>query len=312
MSGGALVFLATPPKIGGGTMASTEPKFIARGTSWWNSRFAVAFVSAVAAAVVPITTATYELFKTARELKLKEVEQQQRIKLETLKQMEQVRLQYLSMAVSPQNEQNLLRILRYLRKTSEHTDPDLASWANEETAHVNSEIKRIQELREQLDKAHQDVRLASLRVVRLTDEARKLRQKNIEESSAATRNLAQAHTDQVEAEKRASTAESKLRELGQVLSSSGAAIVPLNVCAENTIRAISFTVKMIKSEKEGEKAGGVSDANVECVASARFPQLVRRKPKGRYEWSIGARELEDLDPTAAFLLRDVCDCAGRQ
>ena len=94
---------------------------------WWRSGTMVATLTAVLAAVVPVTTAVEEHYRTSRELAL-----------EASKQAHDIRTSYLDRLDKPGAR---LRTLRFVIATTD--DATLKAWAEAETKQVEAEVDAI-------------------------------------------------------------------------------------------------------------------------------------------------------------------------
>jgi hypothetical protein len=96
---------------------------------WWRKGGTIAAVTAIVAAVVPVTTAIQEHFETQSELVLQQA-----------KQEHDMRMAYLERYEVPGRR---LQTLRFLLATS--TDPRLLAWAREEQELVQGQLEEIDE-----------------------------------------------------------------------------------------------------------------------------------------------------------------------
>ncbi len=94
---------------------------------WWRQGSVVTTLTAIVAAVIPVTTAIQEHFQKVRELALEES-----------KQAHEIRTSYLDRLDKPGAR---LRTLRFVLAVSD--DSALKKWAQEETAQVQSEVDDI-------------------------------------------------------------------------------------------------------------------------------------------------------------------------
>jgi hypothetical protein len=105
-------------------MVHADPK-----SPWWRSGSLIATLTAIVAAILPVTTAVQEHYRTSRELKLEES-----------KQANEIRTGYLDRLDKPGAR---LRTLRFVLATTD--DTALKAWAQAETLQVQSEIAAIQQ-----------------------------------------------------------------------------------------------------------------------------------------------------------------------
>ena len=96
---------------------------------WWRNGTLVATLTAIIAAVLPVTTAVQEHYRTNRELALEES-----------KQANEIRTGYLDRLDKPGAR---LRTLRFVLATTD--DAALKAWAQAETLQVQGEIAAIQQ-----------------------------------------------------------------------------------------------------------------------------------------------------------------------
>ncbi len=117
---------------------------------WWRKAGLLAGLAAMAAAVLPITTAIQEHYQSERELTLQQsrqeaelalaqARQQTDIALEQAKQENDIRLAYLDRFEVPGHR---LQTLRFLLATT--TDPKLIAWAKDEHKYVEDQVKLIE------------------------------------------------------------------------------------------------------------------------------------------------------------------------
>jgi hypothetical protein len=105
-------------------VASEDPK-----PPWWRSGTLVTTLTAIVAAIVPVTTAVQEHYRNKRELALEES-----------KQAHEIRSSYLDRLDKPGAR---LRTLRFVVATTD--DAVLKAWAEAETKEVEGEITSIRE-----------------------------------------------------------------------------------------------------------------------------------------------------------------------
>lgn len=103
---------------------------------WWRRGSIVATMTAIIAAVVPVTTAVQQHYQKERELALQES-----------KQANDIRTGYLDRLEKPGAK---LRTLRFVMATT--TDPDLKAWAQAETKEVKADLHDIDKQIEAVDK----------------------------------------------------------------------------------------------------------------------------------------------------------------
>jgi hypothetical protein len=104
-------------------MVSADPR-----SAWWRNGSLVAALTAIIAAILPVTTAIQEHYRTNRELALEES-----------KQANDIRTSYLDRLDKPGAR---LRTLRFVLATTD--DAALKAWAQAETLQVQTEIAAIQ------------------------------------------------------------------------------------------------------------------------------------------------------------------------
>ena len=105
-------------------MVHADPKL-----PWWRNGSLIATLTAIVAAILPVTTAIQEHYRTNRELALEES-----------KQANDIRTGYLDRLDKPGAR---LRTLRFVLATT--NDVSLRTWALAETAQVQLEIAQIQQ-----------------------------------------------------------------------------------------------------------------------------------------------------------------------
>jgi len=120
-------------------------------TPWWRKASLVATVTAILAAVLPITTMIQEHYRNEREYALQQTKQQaelamqrdrqqNEITLQQGKQEHDIRIAYLDRFDVPGRR---LQTLRFLIATS--TDPRLLAWARDEQKIVQDQLARIEQ-----------------------------------------------------------------------------------------------------------------------------------------------------------------------
>ncbi len=118
--------------------AQLRAELAALSKPWWRKASVVTTLAAIAAAILPVTTAVQAHYEKERELALQEG-----------KQSHEIRTSYLDRLDKPGAR---LRTLRFVLATT--TDPSLLQWAKTETQEVQAEIneldRRIAEIAEQL------------------------------------------------------------------------------------------------------------------------------------------------------------------
>jgi hypothetical protein len=118
---------------------------------WWRRAGVIATVTALAAAVLPITTAIQEHYRNEREFALQQAKQlsdstlqqakqQNDIALQQAKQEFDIRLAYLDRFEAPGHR---MQTLRFLLATS--NDSRLLMWAREEQKYVQGQLDKIEE-----------------------------------------------------------------------------------------------------------------------------------------------------------------------
>lgn len=118
---------------------------------WWKKASLIASVTAMLAAVLPITTAIEESYRNDREfllqqakqeteLSLQKVRQQSELALQQSRQENDIRIAYLDRFEVPGKR---MQTIRFLLATS--TDPKLLAWAKEEQKHVEGQLAKIEE-----------------------------------------------------------------------------------------------------------------------------------------------------------------------
>jgi hypothetical protein len=109
-------------------------------TPWWRKASLIATMTAIIAAVLPITTAIEEHYRNEREYLLQQSKQDADITLQQVKQENDIRLAYLDRFDVPGQR---LQTLRFLLATS--TDARLIAWAREEQKVVQDQLDKIEE-----------------------------------------------------------------------------------------------------------------------------------------------------------------------
>lgn len=118
---------------------------------WWKRASLIATVTAMVAAVLPITTAIQERYRNEREfvlqqakqeteLSLQQARQQSELALQQSRQENDIRIAYLDRFEVPGKR---LQTIRFLIATS--TDQRLIAWAKEEQKYVESQLVKIEE-----------------------------------------------------------------------------------------------------------------------------------------------------------------------
>jgi len=109
--------------------AELKAQIAALHAPWWKRAGLVTTVTAIVAAVLPITTAIEEHYRNEREFVLQQV-----------KQEHDIRMAYLDRFEVPGQR---LQTLRFLLATS--TDPRLLAWAREEQKVVQGQLDKIEQ-----------------------------------------------------------------------------------------------------------------------------------------------------------------------
>jgi hypothetical protein len=127
--------------------ALLRSEIAALGLPWWRKASSVTVITALIAAVIPVTAAVQGYYQKQKELALEEA-----------KQSEQMRTGYLDRL---KDEKAMVRILRFVAATS--PDPVMRSWATEENKRLEEELSRWRgkidkqvEIAEGLEKTRQD------------------------------------------------------------------------------------------------------------------------------------------------------------
>ncbi len=107
---------------------------------WWRKAGLIATMTAIIAAVLPVTTAIQEHYESEREFVLQQTRQQTELALQQARQDNDIRLAYLQRFEVPGHR---LQTLRFLLATS--TDPRLIAWAQEEQKYVQGQLDKIEE-----------------------------------------------------------------------------------------------------------------------------------------------------------------------
>jgi hypothetical protein len=107
---------------------------------WWRKASLIATMTAIIAAVLPVTTAIQKHYENERELALQQQRQETELALLQARQENDIRLTYLQRFEMPGHR---MQTLRFLIATS--TDPRLIAWAREEKAIVQAELDSIEE-----------------------------------------------------------------------------------------------------------------------------------------------------------------------
>lgn len=140
--------------------AQLRAQLAALAKPWWSKGAVVTTLTAIIAAVVPVTTAVQAHYEKARELALQDG-----------KQAHEIRTSYLDRLDKPGAR---LRTLRFVLATT--NDPSLIAWAQAETKEVQAEIdgieKRIAKLDEEIAKLD-DQRAGSSAAYRSTKTAKR-------------------------------------------------------------------------------------------------------------------------------------------
>lgn len=120
--------------------AELKAQIAALHAPWWRKGGLIATVTAILAAVGPITTAIEEHYRNERELVLQQARQNADIALQQVKQENDIRMAYLDRFDVPGQR---LQTLRFLLATS--TDLRLLAWARDEQKVVQGQLDRIEQ-----------------------------------------------------------------------------------------------------------------------------------------------------------------------
>lgn len=110
----------------------------ALSTPWWRKASLIATMTAIIAAVLPVTTAVQKHYENERELSLQEARQATELALLQARQENDIRLAYLQRFEVPGHR---MQTLRFLLATS--IDPRLLAWARAEKDIVQAELDAI-------------------------------------------------------------------------------------------------------------------------------------------------------------------------
>ena len=141
-------------------------------TPWWRRAGIVTVVTALVAAVLPVTTAIQEHYQKERELAVADAQKQRELALQEQRQVHEIRTSYLDRL---DRDGSRLRTLRFLVKTT--SDELLREWAIEERSVIEIKVRgfdaQIAELEQELSKvtdpaARKELQeeIATLRAVR--------------------------------------------------------------------------------------------------------------------------------------------------
>jgi hypothetical protein len=119
--------------------AELKAQIAALHAPWWKRAGLVTTVTAIVAAILPLTTAIEEHYRNERELVLQQAKQDADLALQQVKQENDIRMAYLDRFEVPGQR---LQTLRFLLATS--TDPRLLAWAREEQKVVQDQLDRIE------------------------------------------------------------------------------------------------------------------------------------------------------------------------
>ncbi len=107
---------------------------------WWRKASLIATMTAIVAAVLPVTTAVQKHYENEREFVLQQQQQEAELALLQARQENDIRLDYLQRFEVPGQR---MQTLRFLLATS--TDPRLLAWARDEKVIVQAELDAIEE-----------------------------------------------------------------------------------------------------------------------------------------------------------------------
>ena len=113
--------------------ATTRP-----AAPWWRKGTIVTTLTAIIAAVIPVTTAVQAHYEKERELAMQAAKQAHEIELESSKQAHEIRTSYLDRLEKPGAK---LRTLRFVLATT--TDPEMKAWAEGEKKVVEGELAKV-------------------------------------------------------------------------------------------------------------------------------------------------------------------------
>lgn len=105
-------------------------------TPWWRSAGIVTGVTAMIAAVLPVTTAVEEHYRRSRELAVADAQKQRELALQEARLEHEIRTSYLDRL---DHDGSRLRTLRFLIKTAAK-DSVLQEWATEERAIIEGKL----------------------------------------------------------------------------------------------------------------------------------------------------------------------------
>jgi hypothetical protein len=121
---------------------------------WWRKASLIATMTAIIAAVLPVTTAIQKHYENEREFVLQQQRQSTELALLQARQENDIRLTYLQRFEVPGHR---MQTLRFLLATS--SDPKLVAWAREEQQYVQGQLDKIEaqirEVTERIAKAPQ-------------------------------------------------------------------------------------------------------------------------------------------------------------
>jgi hypothetical protein len=106
---------------------------------WWRKASLIATMTAIIAAVLPVTTAVQKHYENEREFVLQQQRQSTELALLQARQENDIRLTYLQRFEVPGHR---MQTLRFLLATS--TDPKLVAWAREEQKYVQGQLDKIE------------------------------------------------------------------------------------------------------------------------------------------------------------------------
>jgi len=104
---------------------------------WWRKGSIVATMTAIIAAVVPITTAVQQHYQKEREMAAAQSQKERELALQAAKQDHEIRTSYLDRLEKPGAK---LRTLRFVEATT--SDPAMKAWAQAEAKVVQTERSR--------------------------------------------------------------------------------------------------------------------------------------------------------------------------
>jgi hypothetical protein len=116
---------------------------------WWKSGTTITTLTAILAAVVPLTTAVQGWVQKSRELALEEAKQANAIAMQREKQTEDIRTGYLERTKDPQDR---IRVLHFVLATS--ADPRLREWARNELPPVQDDIAKFEKAAAEIERIY--------------------------------------------------------------------------------------------------------------------------------------------------------------